>query len=377
MIRRCGLAAVFAFSSAVASAPLHAQVGGAGSVVNGRVVVQVFVTLSDDETPYHPISGLPLGFIRTPRDTSIAVTDRSGSAIVLLPPGRYRVVSLGPTHWKGWRYAWNTPIDVEPEMGQINLRRKEATATKVVSTTVTVSNGEAVERTVERVKPPVQAAPAPAPAAPVAVFVPTPAPAPEPVPEHVEHVDVPVAVIKKQAAMPLPAFGRSNTKGFFIGLDVEGNGLMTNAPGASTESGEGGGVILGYGFNRHVSLYADGSDALMNAATGGTYSLAHADLGFRVHFRSGPHALVPFLEFGATGRTVSTTQGTTTYSSTGVGGSAGAGFNAYFTRSVALSAAVDWSIGSFNNYQIDNLGVAGPSVDAQTARVHLGLVWFP
>src|SRR5262245_10391905 len=83
MIRRCGFSTLLALSTAFAALPLQGQVGGAGSVVNGRVVVQVFVTLSDDATPYHPVSGLPLGFIRTPRDTSIAVTDRTGSAILL------------------------------------------------------------------------------------------------------------------------------------------------------------------------------------------------------------------------------------------------------------------------------------------------------
>src|SRR5579871_2746808 len=121
MLRGRGLSAVIALSSALlpfATLPVHAQVGGAGSVVNGRVVVQVFVTLSDEQTQYHPVAGLPLGFMRTPRDTAIAVTDRSGSAILLLPPGQYRVVSLAPTHWKGWRYAWNQPIVVQPEMEQ-------------------------------------------------------------------------------------------------------------------------------------------------------------------------------------------------------------------------------------------------------------------
>ena len=104
MIRRCALSAVLSLSAAFASLPLHAQTAGAtGTTVNGRVVVQVFVTLSDDQTMYHPVAGLPLGFTRSARDTAIAVTDRSGSATILLQPGQYRVVSLMPTQWKGMR----------------------------------------------------------------------------------------------------------------------------------------------------------------------------------------------------------------------------------------------------------------------------------
>ncbi len=391
MFRRCGLSAVIALSSALvplATLPVNAQVGGAGSVVNGRVVVQVFVTLSDEQTQYHPIAGLPLGFMRTPRDTAIAVTDRSGSAIVLLPPGQYRVVSLAPTHWKGWRYTWNQPIVVKAEMEQINLRRKEAMATKVSATVTTASDGETVERTVKEVRPasaivqspapaPVQTpAPAPvvAPVAPVAPPVEASVPAPAPMPQH---VDAPVKVADARAARPRPVVGGSSrTKGLFIGLDVQGDGLQTNLVGSSVESGEGGGLILGYGFTKRIALYTDASYALMNATDGGTYNLAHADLGFRFHFRSG-HMFVPFIELGATGRNVSTTSAGTTYSATGVGGSAGLGFNAYLMRSVAFSTSADWSLGNFTNYQIDNLTLPGSSVNAQTARVRVGLVWFP
>lgn len=405
MIRRCGLSTLLALSTAFAALPLQAQVGGAGSVVNGRVVVQVFVTLSDDATPYHPVSGLPLGFIRTPRDTSIAVTDRSGSAILLLAPGKYRVVSLAPTHWKSVRYTWNTPIDVQAEMGQINLRRNDAASVKVTATVVTASNGETVEHTIERpVEHPVER-PAehkdvrPAPAVevvPVAAAAMAPAPAPAtaaaaaaaavvvpvavPVPDQVEKVEKkPDAPAKVANAKPMPrpvVGGGSRTSGLFIGLGAEGNGLLTNVAGSSRETGVGGGIELGYGFTRHFALYADASGAQMNQTAGGTYILGHGDVGIRMHLLTG-HRLVPFLQFAGTYRMVSTTQTGTTYSANGMGGSAGLGFNLYFMRSVALSTSADWSLGNFTNYQIDNLGLGAQSVSAQTARVHVGFVWFP
>ena len=403
MIRRCALSAVLSLSAAVASQPVHAQaVGTTGTTVNGRVVVQVFVTLSDEATMYHPVAGLPLGFTRSARDTAIAVTDKSGSAVILLPPGQYRVVSLMPTQWKGMRYSWNTPVVVREEMSAVDLRRADAMVSRAVTTVTTVSNGETAPSIVEKAPAPapvrsapapVQPAPAPIPApskAPVQVAAQVDAPAavPAPSPAALAPVMVPArtdTAVKAEAAparRPAPARSsteRSRSKGFFLGLGVEGSGIQTNVTGSTAESGGGGGLVLGYGFSKRWSLYTDVSDAVMNATGGGTYSLAHADLGARIHFRSGAHALVPFLQVGATGRAVSTTAGGVTYTGSGGGATLGMGFNAYFTRSAALSAAASWSVGNFDKFQVDNVvvGTTGASVNAQTARVHLGMVWFP
>ena len=389
MIRRCALSAVLSLSAAVASQPVHAQaVGTTGTTVNGRVVVQVFVTLSDEATMYHPVAGLALGFTRSARDTAIAVTDRSGSATILLAPGQYRLVSLMPTQWKGMRYSWNTSVAVREDMSAIELRRADAMVSRAVTTVTTVSNGESAPSIVEKAPEPSRRANLPAP-------MPAPAKAPAPV---VAQVDAPVTAV----AIPVPtmmpesvdsaakvetprkpvpsrsSMERSRSKGFFVGLGVEGSGLQTNLAGSTAESGGGGGLVLGYGFSKRWSLYTDVSDAVMKAADGGTYSLAHADLGARVHFRGGAHALVPFLQVGATGRAVSTTSGGTTYTGSGGGATLGAGLNAYFTRSAALSAVASWSVGNFDKFQVDDITVASnAAVNAMTARVHLGMVWFP
>lgn len=395
MIRRCALSAVLSLSAAVASQPVHAQaVGTTGTTVNGRVVVQVFVTLSDEATMYHPVAGLPLGFTRSARDTAIAVTDRSGSATILLAPGQYRLVSLMPTQWKGMRYSWNMAVAVREEMSAIDLRRADAMVSRAVTTVTTVSNGETAPSIVEKAAPiqiraaAVSPAPAPAPmpapakapvqvvepvdAAVTAVAIPVPAMTPERV-DTAAKVEMPRKPVPSRSSME-----RSRSKGFFIGLGVEGSGIQTNVAGSTAESGGGGGLVLGYGFSKRWSLYTDVSDAQINATGGGTYSLAHADLGARVHFRGGAHSLVPFLQVGATGRAVSTTVGGTTYTGSGGGATLGAGLNAYFTHSAALSAVASWSVGNFDKFQVDNTVVGtNASVNATTARVHLGMVWFP
>jgi outer membrane autotransporter protein len=119
----------------------------------------------------------------------------------------------------------------------------------------------------------------------------------------------------------------------------------------------------------------------MNADGGGTYTLSHVDLGARVHFRTGTNIVVPFIQFGLSGRDerqdVTTASGTHTVSANGAGLSFGAGLNAHFNPSWAFSGSVTWTVGNFSNYQVDNEDIGGSSVNATSARVHAGIIWFP
>lgn len=176
---------------------------------------------------------------------------------------------------------------------------------------------------------------------------------------------------------------KSRSAGFFVGAGFEGNGITTepNSGGSISESGSGGGLVLGYGFSRRWSLFVEGSSAVINADGGGTYGLAHFDIGARVHFRSGSNVVVPFLQFGvaglAEGQTVTSASGSQDVTATGGGLVFGGGMNAHFNPAFAFSTSLTWAAGSFNNFQIDHSAVAFPSVNATSARLHLGLVWFP
>src|SRR5690349_332778 len=77
-----------------------------GSVVNGKIVVRVFVTLSDSVTPYFPVTNFPLRFYRNGRDSATAVTDASGATSIMLAPGDYRLVSARKFAWRGYEYSW-------------------------------------------------------------------------------------------------------------------------------------------------------------------------------------------------------------------------------------------------------------------------------
>jgi hypothetical protein len=334
--------------------------GATGTVVNGRVVVQVFVTLSDDETLYSPVAGLGLGFIRSPRDTTFTVTDGSGSAIVLLPPGNYRLVSGSPTRWKGATYAWSVPVVVQPYMSAINLRRKEA----AVSAPAVAAAPPERSRVQPTIDPP-QVLSTPAQQLPTTPTAPA-SPAP-------------VAHVEQGSRVVVPSgIERSRSTGFYLGLGLEGNGLLPKERGSTSESGGGLGVVLGYGLGRRFSLYAEMSGATMEYADGsGSYALAHADLGTRLHFRAGPNAVVPFLQVGLSGRTMAVDFNDFSGSGSGGGISFGGGLNAHLSPSAAFSAAMTWTVGNFDRWAGNWSYPGGYSMNATSARLHLGMVWFP
>lgn len=93
-----------------------------GAVIGGRVAVRVYVTLSDDETPYFPVGGLQLRFFHSATDSIVVVTDGAGAATVLLAAGDYRLVSARATAWKGNRYSWSVPITVRAGMPILDLQ---------------------------------------------------------------------------------------------------------------------------------------------------------------------------------------------------------------------------------------------------------------
>lgn len=170
---------------------------------------------------------------------------------------------------------------------------------------------------------------------------------------------------------------RSRSSGFFIGVGVEGSGIKPDEAGTVEENGGGAGLTLGYGFSPRWSMYSEFSGANINADGGGTYQLGHVDLGARVHFRTGPNMLVPFLQFGITGRGIAQT--VNGVDATGIGGgfTLGGGMNAHFSPKVALSGAVSWTAGRFDSFTSDGQSVPGTAFNATSARVHLGLIWFP
>jgi len=176
---------------------------------------------------------------------------------------------------------------------------------------------------------------------------------------------------------------KSASSKFFVGAEFEGNGIVTQLPGggSTTESGAGVGLVVGYGFTPVWALYANFSGASMTASDGTPFGLGHFDVGMRAHFLTGPHVVVPFVQAGLSGRaeaeTLTTRTGAHDISATGVGIAFGGGVNVHVRPPLAISGGVTWSVGDFSDYTVDKQTVPGTSVGATSARVFVGIVWFP
>jgi hypothetical protein len=122
MVSRCSTLAI----ALVASATSLAGTQTPGSVVNGRVAVRVYASLSDSVTRYYPVAKHRLLFYRSASDSIVATTDSTGALTILLAPGDYRLVSAAAVSWHGSDYSWNVPLTVRPGMPIVDLRSPEA-----------------------------------------------------------------------------------------------------------------------------------------------------------------------------------------------------------------------------------------------------------
>ena len=187
-------------------------------------------------------------------------------------------------------------------------------------------------------------------------------------------VSDPVARAQGQATT-IYSPGRSRARGFFIGGAFEGTGVaFENNDGV--DSGAGVGLTLGYGFTQNFALYGQLSGASVDDAPG-SYGLGHFDLGLRVHFLAPAKTVVPFVQGGLSGRAMTqrTVEGDLAVGGAGV--AFGGGINVHFKPALALSTGVTWSVGSLGDATLNGNPVPFQSFDMTSARIHVGIIWFP
>jgi hypothetical protein len=94
---------------------------------------------------------------------------------------------------------------------------------------------------------------------------------------------------------------KSASSKLFLGVDFEGIVIMETSATAppSTNSGSGAGLVVGYGLTPRWALYANLSGGhVQDPDSRQIFGLGHFDVGTRVHFRTGPHVVVPFAQVG-------------------------------------------------------------------------------
>jgi hypothetical protein len=177
----------------------------------------------------------------------------------------------------------------------------------------------------------------------------------------------------------------STTRGLSLGFHLGGASLAVE--GGDASGGGGGGIRVGYGLNRVITLYAqlDGAqvDVQNSDALAGSWSLAHADIGARFHFANSLRRWVPYLQAAFSTRAVSVNEATANEESVGdVSFSGGAftfggGLMFYLSRTWALDADLAFTSGEFTSIDVGSFSVDGLDVDAQSTRFNIGVTWWP
>ena len=137
----------------------------------------------------------------------------------------------------------------------------------------------------------------------------------------------------------------------------------------------------GFGFNAQLALFLEGSAAAMQTEGEESWILSHGDLGLRYHFAGAGRTLVPFLEGAITAWSglddeadLAGEPGELEVS--GYGFTLGGGFLYFLNRRLALLGNLKFTKGEFNKVRFENVSVEGFDIDATSARINVGLIWF-
>ena len=178
---------------------------------------------------------------------------------------------------------------------------------------------------------------------------------------------------------------RSATRGFMLGAHLSGASLTLENEDRN-EAG-GGGLIVGYGVNRNITLLVQFDGAQFDEqSTGdleGDWRMGHVDFGVRYSFANSLRSWVPYLQ-GAFGyRSVSVQDPIVDnvqreeVEISGGGLTLGGGVDIYFAETFALDLQLLWTGGEFNTLRVDNVSATGFDVDATSARFNVGVAWWP
>ena len=174
----------------------------------------------------------------------------------------------------------------------------------------------------------------------------------------------------------------STTRGFNVGLHVGGASIQVED--GDRHGAGGGGLILGYGFNRSFQLLLqfDGAELdVDDPSVEGKWTMGHGDLGVRYHFANSLRSWVPYVQAGLTARVVSVEDfGGTPDDDASLSGGAltlGGGILFYFNETLAADIQVAWSGGTFTEVRVNDTTQGGLEIDANSARFDIGVSWWP
>ena len=192
----------------------------------------------------------------------------------------------------------------------------------------------------------------------------------------------------KASSKPITPDGRRT--GFMLGV------YTMAAPGVSltgddvdgtfkTDLGPGGGVMVGYGFNRTFSGFAsvDVAKQGMSGDVAGNFGLRHIELGARANLPYGSDATVPYLtaSYGrrALGARVTDDFEGTEYDMRLSGGmfGVGGGLEHVISPTLAVDGGLTVAFGRFSHGDIDGESSSLAVNGTTSIRLRLGMTWRP
>ena len=194
------------------------------------------------------------------------------------------------------------------------------------------------------------------------------------------------AVLAALAGAPGLRAQESTTRGLNLGIHLQGSSLEP-ADGDRSNAG-GGGILVGYGFNRTLELFLqlDGAEfEVRDTDVDGDWRLGHGDIGLRFHFSNSLRRWVPYLQGGVSLRVASVDDAEidqqTVTGRAGIFGGAlmlGGGMMVFFSQTLAADFQLAWTGGEFTEAKIGDVTLELPEpYEARTSRLNIGISWWP
>ena len=179
-----------------------------------------------------------------------------------------------------------------------------------------------------------------------------------------------------------PAFAQtaSSTQGFHLGAALNGSYIQLDEDDvgdSEMESGAGLSLYVGYNFTPNIGLILSGTGANIDAEGGGSYTLAHGDLGLRFSLSATPK-FVPYAEAAYSGLSAKGDVDGDDVEFTGGGFTGALGFNFFMTQRLALDLNFKYTKGEFNTVKIGGQSVSDDDgIGVSTGRFNIGIAFYP
>lgn len=171
----------------------------------------------------------------------------------------------------------------------------------------------------------------------------------------------------------------SRTKGFNLGLALNGSAIkLDDEDVGDSETENGGGIALhaGYNFTPNLGAFIGLTGASIQPNDGGSYGLGHGDLGVRLLL--GTSSFVPYVEAAFTGLNAQGDIDGDDVEFSGTGFTGALGLNYFLSQKLALDVAFKYTKGEFNTIKIGGQSVSDDDgLGVSTGRFNIGIAWYP